>query len=65
MLNMNRKLSRIRNRDGISIIEVLTSMAVATIGVFGVMVMIPFAIRQSQLGLDNDCLLYTSPSPRD
>lgn len=54
MLNMNRKLSRIRNRDGISIIEVLTSMAVATIGVFGVMVMIPFAIRQSQLGLDND-----------
>jgi hypothetical protein len=43
-----------RTRDGISIIEVLTSMAVATIGVFGVMVMIPFAVKQSQTGLDND-----------
>ena len=42
------------NRRGISIIEVLTSMAVATIGVFGVMVMIPFAVQQSQRGLDND-----------
>ena len=29
-------------------------MAVATIGVFGVMVMIPFAVKQSQTGLDND-----------
>jgi Tfp pilus assembly protein PilV len=41
-------------RDGISIIEVLTSMAVAAIGVFGVMIMIPFAVKQSQTGLDND-----------
>ena len=41
-------------RDGISIIEVLTAMAVATIGVFGVMVLIPFAVKQSQSGLDND-----------
>ena len=49
----NRKF-RNQNRDGISIIEVLTSMAVATIGVFGVMVMIPFAVKQSQSGLDND-----------
>ena len=29
-------------------------MAVATIGVFGVMVMIPFAVKQSQSGLDSD-----------
>ena len=51
---MNRRIARLRQRDGISIIEVLTSMAVATIGVFGIMVMIPFAVRQSQLGLNND-----------
>ncbi len=42
------------SRRGISIIEVLTSLAVATIGVFGVMVMIPFAVQRSQNGLDND-----------
>jgi hypothetical protein len=42
------------DRQGISIIEVLISMAVATIGVFGVMALIPFAINQSQKGLDND-----------
>jgi hypothetical protein len=41
-------------RDGISIIEVLTSMAVATIGVFGVMILIPFAVKQSETGLVND-----------
>lgn len=54
MFNPNRKLTRMRQRDGISIIEVLTSMAVATIGVFGIMVMIPFAVKQSQSGLDSD-----------
>ena len=53
MLNANRQL-RIHSKDGISIIEVLTSMAVAAIGVFGVMVMIPFAVKQSQTGLDAD-----------
>ncbi len=42
------------NRIGISIIEVLISIAVATIGVFGVMIMIPFAVSQSQRGLDSD-----------
>ena len=41
-------------RLGVSIIEVLISMAVATIGVFGVMALIPFAVNQSQKGLDND-----------
>ncbi|QEG20613.1 type IV pilus modification PilV family protein [Mariniblastus fucicola] len=54
MLTINRKFIDRQRRDGISIIEVLTSMAVATIGVFGIMVMIPFAVKQSQTGLDND-----------
>jgi len=42
------------DRYGVSIIEVLISMAVATIGVFGVMALIPFAINQSQKGVDSD-----------
>lgn len=41
-------------RSGLSIIEVLVAMLVATIGVFGVMIMIPFAINQAQKGLDSD-----------
>lgn len=41
-------------KDGITVIEVLTSLVVATIGVFGVLVLIPFAVKQSQLGLDQD-----------
>ncbi len=45
---------RVANREGISIIEVLTAIVVAMIGVFGVMVLIPFAIKQAQTGLDMD-----------
>ncbi len=41
-------------RAGISIIEVLTSIVVAMIGVFGVMVLIPFAVKQAQTGLTRD-----------
>ena len=41
-------------RSGLSIIEVLTSIVVAMIGVFGVMVLIPFAVKQAQSGLDKD-----------
>ncbi len=41
-------------REGLSIVEVLTSIVVAMIGVFGVMVLIPFAVKQSQTGLDSD-----------
>ncbi len=41
-------------RSGFSIIEVLTSIVVAMIGVFGVMVLIPFAVKQAQTGLDSD-----------
>lgn len=41
-------------RSGVTVIEVLTSMLVAAIGVFGVMVLIPFSVQQAQLGLDSD-----------
>ena len=41
-------------RDGISIIEVLTSLVVAAIGVSGVLILIPFAVKQSQLGIERD-----------
>lgn len=44
----------IQNRLGITIIEVLTAMVVAMIGVFGVMILIPFAVKQSEVGLDLD-----------
>lgn len=41
-------------RSGLTIIEVLTSIVVAMIGVFGVMILIPFAVKQAQTGLDSD-----------
>lgn len=41
-------------REGISIIEVLTSLVVAAIGVSGVLILIPFAVQQSQLGIERD-----------
>lgn len=42
------------DRAGISVIEVLAAMVVALIGVFGVLVLIPFSVKQAQLGLDQD-----------
>lgn len=39
---------------GLSIIEVLTSVVVAMIGVFGILVLIPFAVKQAHVGLDKD-----------
>lgn len=41
-------------RSGLSIIEVLTSIVVAMIGVFGIMILIPFSVKQAQSGLDRD-----------
>ena len=41
-------------KSGITIIEVLTAMVVAMIGVFGVMILIPFAVKQSETGLELD-----------
>ena len=38
-------------RSGITLIEVLTSILIAVIGVFGVMVMIPFGVSQAEHGL--------------
>ena len=42
------------DRHGLSVIEVLTSIVVALIGVFGVLAMIPFSVKQTQSGLDQD-----------
>lgn len=46
--------SKSENRRGLTIIEVLTAMVVAMIGVFGIMILIPFAIKQTESGLDFD-----------
>ena len=47
------QIATIRRR-GVTVIEVLTSMVVAAIGVFGVMILIPFSVQQAQVGLDSD-----------
>ncbi len=41
-------------RAGITVIEVLTSIIVALIGVAGVLVMIPFAVGQAEIGFDQE-----------
>jgi hypothetical protein len=49
------RLSRRRyahSRRGISILEVLFSIGIATIGLFGVLVLIPFAVHQANIGLN-------------
>ncbi len=43
----------VRCRLGLTLIEVLSAMGVATIGVFGVLVLLPLASRMSQIGLSN------------
>ena len=53
MKNPFNKL-RNRRRDGVTIVEVLTSIVVAVIGVAGVLVMIPFGVRQASIGLTLD-----------
>jgi hypothetical protein len=53
-INLSSGFRRFSRRDGLTIVEVLTSIVVAMIGVFGVMVLIPFAVKQAQRGLDND-----------
>lgn len=47
-------LPRTSGRAGLTLIEVLASIAVAAIGVFGVMVLVPLASRMSQIGISND-----------
>ena len=51
---MNMKSSIMHSRAGISVLEVLSAMLVALIGIAGVLVMIPFATKQGQVGLDLD-----------
>ncbi|MBX3419557.1 MAG: hypothetical protein KF851_18285 [Pirellulaceae bacterium] len=41
-------------RNGLSIIEVLTAIVVALVGVAGVMILIPFAVDQAQIGFDQE-----------
>lgn len=42
------------SRRGITLIEVLSAIAVASIGVFGVLVLVPLASRMSQIGFSNE-----------
>ncbi|MGI9515516.1 MAG: type IV pilus modification PilV family protein [Pirellulaceae bacterium] len=44
-------------RHGISLFEVLVSILVASIGVFGVLVLIPFAVKNAQLGIDREAAI--------
>lgn len=44
--------SRQQDRRGISILEVLFSIGIATIGLFGVLALIPFAVHQANVGLN-------------
>lgn len=44
-------------RCGISLIEVMVSLIVALIGVFGVFVLIPFAVRQVEIGMNQEASL--------
>ena len=43
-----------RNRTGITVLEVITAVLVAVIGVFGVVALIPFAVRQAENGLNQE-----------
>ncbi len=43
-----------KQRNGLTVIEVLTAIIVALIGVAGVMVMIPFAVEQAKIGFDQE-----------
>jgi len=43
-----------RRRLGLTLIEVLSAIGVAGIGVFGILVLVPLASRMSQVGISND-----------
>lgn len=51
---MNSMKFNYRNRLGITITEALASIAVAAVGLFAVIAVIPFAARQTEAGLDLD-----------
>ena len=52
-MNFVHRIPRIE-RHGITVLEVLMAIVVATIGVLGIMILIPFAVRQTETGLDLD-----------
>lgn len=43
-----------QSRRGLSVIEVLTAIVVALIGLAGVLIMIPFAVSQAEVGMDTE-----------
>lgn len=43
-------------KSGLTLIEVLASIAVAAIGVFGVLILLPLASRLSQIGFSNEAI---------
>lgn len=53
-LTMKNFAERDSHRAGLTLIEVLSSIAVAAIGVFGVLVLVPLASRMSQIGISNE-----------
>ena len=48
--NLKSRLQKVRR--GVTLTEALISMGVASIGMFGVFVLIPFCGRQAEMGLD-------------
>lgn len=50
----DRRNRFIDTRRGISLVEVMVAMLVALIGVFGVFVLIPFAVRQVEIGMNEE-----------
>ncbi len=51
---MNMRSMKLTSRNGLSIIEVLTAIVVALVGVAGVMILIPFAVDQAKIGFDQE-----------
>jgi hypothetical protein len=51
---MDISLKKHTLQSGLTIIEVMTSIVVAMIGVMGVMILVPFAVRQAQTGMDTE-----------
>lgn len=51
---VNNMTSRLSQRHGLTLVEVLSAIAVAAIGVFGVLVLVPLAARMSQIGISNE-----------
>lgn len=51
---MKSTTNRLGSRTGLTLIEVLSAIGVAAIGVFGVLVLVPLASRMSQIGIANE-----------